>query len=89
MPEFESAYRKHQAAADFIVLARAGSPDPSQFVSTNGYSLPFGIDISGMKTFGLTAIPSTLVFDAGGNLVEKRAGRVSEADLEQMLARAS
>ena len=75
------------AAADFIVLARAGSPDPSQFVSSSGYTLPFGTDIDGMKTFSLTAIPATLVFDAGGNLVDKRVGRVSEAELEAMLAK--
>lgn len=74
------------AAADFIVLARAGSPDPSRFVSSSGYTLPFGTDIDGMKIFSLTTIPATLVFDAAGNLVDKRAGRVSEAELEAMLA---
>jgi hypothetical protein len=88
LPEFENAYLKHQTAADFIVLARAGSPDPAQFVSSNGYTLPFGIDIDGMKTFSLTAIPATLVFDADGILVDKRIGLVSEAELEAMLAKA-
>jgi len=87
LPEFESAYQKHSAAADFIVLARAGSPDPAQFVGGSGYTLPFGTDIDGMQTFGLTAIPATLVFDAGGNLVDRRVGRVSGAELEEMLAK--
>lgn len=86
MPDFESAYEEHQAAVNFIVLARAGSPDPSEFIDSNGYQIPFGSDIDGMSTYSVKAIPTTLVFDAGGALVEQRTGRISEEELAGMLA---
>lgn len=91
MPELEAFYRAHPTANFFtfnnIESESGGVAGVKVFLEQKGYEFPVVTDQGNgwIKAFEVSSFPTTLVFDADGQLIHKTVGVVSRSTLESFV----
>lgn len=90
-PGFERSYRKYRRrGVEFVgVQLQDDATDARKFLRAHQASYPVGLDPDGRiaERFGITQPPYTIVISKKGEIVSRRAGRLSEAELTKLLDR--
>ncbi|MDE0700227.1 MAG: TlpA family protein disulfide reductase [Acidimicrobiaceae bacterium] len=88
LPEFETVYRELKDQVNFLGISRDGSAAPSlELLADTGVSYPSGWDSNGslFGDLGLIAMPSTLMVDRDGVVVEQWAGVLTTEGLRDLI----
>lgn len=91
MPHFNSVYPRYKDKINFLAISLDDSmQEASAFMQQKGYSFPSGYgnvnDIAGK--YEIQGIPTSLLLDANGNVIESKVGAMTEAELEAFLQKA-
>lgn len=90
MPDLEKFYRKRQGEVRFYAIDLDESTDKVQgFVKDNGLTFPVLLDQGGevSSLYKVNAIPTTIVLDKEGTIRLRKSGMISEAELENVIAK--
>ncbi|MDU4960600.1 MAG: TlpA disulfide reductase family protein [Sporomusaceae bacterium] len=88
MPELERFAASHKQDIRFAAVNLQESPETVRdYLTRHQYSMPVLLDPDGKAAaaFGIRAIPTTLVIDAGGVIRFRKSGPVSAAELERIV----
>ena len=91
MPELEQFYKKYGNKVQFVAIDVQESPETiNQFFKDNGYTYPAYTDLSGniSQIFNITGIPTTIVIDTEGTIIERITGGTSFSELESIINKA-
>ena len=98
LPEIEKLYNNYKDSKDVVVLTatfpgKSGEGDVSSiksFMKSMGYTYPVLFDTSGklLYTLGISAFPTTYVFDKKGNLLRYFPGAISLENMEKSIEEA-
>lgn len=90
MPDLEKFYQKKQGELQFYAINLDEPADKVQsFVNSNGLTFPVLLDQGGDvgALYKVNAIPTTLVLDKTGTVRLRKSGMITEAELENVLAK--
>ncbi len=92
MPEFNKVYLDLKDDVNFLMVdlvdgSRETIKKGSKFIEDNGYEFPvfFDVDQEGAYYYSVYAIPSTIIIDKDGNIVNYHQGAISESVLRKEL----
>ena len=95
LPEIDELYKKYEDSKDVVVLTvvfpgKSGEGDISSiksFMKSNGYSYPVLLDINGklLSALGITAFPTTFLFDKKGNIYGYVPGAMKKERMEGII----
>ena len=88
LPEFEAVYQELKDEVNFLGVSRDASATPSlELLADTGVSFPSGWDSNGslFADLGLIAMPSTLMVDRNGVVVEQWAGVLTTESLHNLI----
>ena len=95
LPEIDELYKKYEDSKDVVVLTvvfpgKSGEGDISSiksFMKSNGYSYPVLLDINGklLSALGITAFPTTFLFDKKGNIYGYVPGAMNKERMEEVI----
>ena len=98
LPEIEKLYNNYKDSKDVVVLTatfpgKSGEGDVSSiksFMKSMGYTYPVLFDTSGklLYTLGISAFPTTYVFDKKGNLLRYFPGATNLENMEKSIEEA-
>ena len=98
LPEIEKLYKKYKDSKDVVVLTavfpgKSGEGNVSSiksFMKSMGYTYPVLFDTSGklLYTLGISAFPTTYVFDKKGNLLRYIPGAINLENMEKSIEEA-
>ena len=98
MPDIEKLYQEYAAQDDpEVIILGVASPNVGQegstediaaFLSENGYTYPVVMDTDGalLRTYGISAFPTTFMIDRDGNLFGYVAGSLPEESMRDIIA---
>ena len=92
MQDFQALYDKYADRVQFVMLDSANSSSEvakaQDFVKEQGFSFPVFYDLNWevQRFFGVRGLPTTIVIDAGGEVVSSRSGRIVATSLDEALA---
>lgn len=88
LPLFAAKYPEYKDKVQFIAISiDEGSAEPREFVQAKKYQLPFG-HVQPAKiaqSYQIEAIPTSILIDADGNIVNKMVGGMNETMLAEFL----
>ena len=88
LPEFESVYQEVSDEVNFLGISRDDSPDASlELLAATGVTFPAGWDSEGslFGELGLLGMPSTLMVDRDGVVVEQWSGVLTAESLRDLI----
>ena len=88
LPEFESVYQELKDEVNFIGISRDDSAEPSlELLAETGVTYPSGWDKDGsvFLELPLLGMPSTLMVDRDGEVVEQWAGKLTAEGLRDLI----
>ncbi len=95
LPEIDELYKKYEDSKDVVVLTvvfpgKSGEGDISSiksFMKSNGYSYPVLLDTKGklLSALGITAFPTTFLFDKKGNIYGYVPGAMNKERMEEVI----
>lgn len=88
LPLFAAKYPEYQDKIKFVAVSiDEGIADPKEFVQTKQYQLPFGhVEPAKIaQSYQIEAIPTSILIDADGNIINKMVGGMNEAMLTEFL----
>jgi thiol-disulfide isomerase/thioredoxin len=88
MPEFERVHRRLGEDVRFVGISESESPENGRrIVEQTGVTYRLGRDPTGsvLEAFGGVNMPTTVFIDADGTIVKVSNGKLSEAELEQII----
>ena len=95
LPAIDELYKKHKDSKDVVILTAAfpgksGEGDVSSikdFMKSNGYSYPVLLDTKGklLSALGITAFPTTFLFDKKGNIYGYVPGAMKIERMEEVI----
>ena len=95
MPGFEKAYES--SAGKVLIVGLDVGPftglgsheDAARLLRQLAIRYPaaYAVDDSALRSYGITAMPTTLFFDANGRLVDRSDGALTQRDLEARIQR--
>lgn len=92
MQDFQALYDKYGDRVQFVMLDSANSSSEvakaQDFVKEQGFTFPVFYDLNWevQRFFGVRGLPTTIVIDAGGEVVSSRSGRIVATSLDEVLA---
>lgn len=95
LPEIDEIYKKYKDSNDVVILTvafpgKSGEGDVSSiksFMKSNGYSYPVLLDTKGklLSALGITAFPTTFLFDKKGNIYGYVPGAMKIERMEEVI----
>jgi len=92
MPDFDELYKEYGDRVDFMMVNLTdGNRDTvaavKDFIAEKGYSFPVycDSDMTASYFYGVQSIPTTVFFDADGNIITTNVGMMSREALSEML----
>ena len=90
MPDFNEKYLEYGDEIQFLMVDFARDDkieDAKKYVSDMGFEFPVYYDIDGdaFLAYEITAFPTTIAFDADGNVVDRYRGTMSEETLQSVI----
>ena len=95
LPAIDELYKKYKDSKDVVILTvafpgKSGEGDVSSikdFMKSNGYSYPVLLDTKGklLSALGITAFPTTFLFDKKGNLYGYVPGAMKKERMEEII----
>ena len=90
MPDFNEKYLEYGDEIQFLMVDFARDDkieDAQKYVSDMGFEFPVYYDIDGdaFLAYEITAFPTTIVFDADGNVVDRYRGTISGETLQSVI----
>ena len=90
MPDFNEKYLEYGDEIQFLMVDFARDDkieDAKEYVSDMGFEFPVYYDIDGdaFLAYEITAFPTTIAFDADGNVVDRYRGTMSEETLQSVI----
>ena len=91
MQDFQALYNKYGDRVQFIMLDSANRSSEvakaQDFVKEQGFTFPVFYDLNWevQRFFGVRGLPTTIVIDAGGEVVSSRSGRIVATSLDEVL----
>ena len=90
MPDFNEKYLEYGDEIQFLMVDFARDDkieDAKKYVSDMGFDFPVYYDIDGdaFLAYEITAFPTTIAFDADGNVVDRYRGTMSEETLQSVI----
>ena len=95
LPEIDEIYKKYKDSNDVVILTvafpgKSGEGDVSSiksFMKSNGYSYPVLLDTKGklLSALGITAFPTTFLFDKKGNIYGYVPGAMNLERMEEVI----
>lgn len=95
LPAIDELYKKYKDSKDVVILTvafpgKSGEGDASSikdFMKSNGYSYPVLLDTKGklLSALGITAFPTTFLFDKKGNLYGYVPGAMKKERMEEII----
>ena len=92
MQDFQALYDKYGDRVQFVMLDSANRSSEvakaQDFVKEQGFTFPVFYDLNWevQRFFGVRGLPTTIVIDAGGEVVSSRSGRIVATSLDEVLA---
>ena len=93
MPDFQKLYEKYGDRISFCMLDAVGTRNETlargaSYVREEGFTFPVYYDLDGdaVDTYRVTSYPSTVIFDANGELWSYYIGRIDTATVDAELA---
>lgn len=90
LPYFQTAYESLAEQVNFVMLSTDSSLETAlQFAEENNYTFPVYFDayLGCANYYNITAIPTTITFDAAGNQIENHLGGLSEDAFHELMDR--
>lgn len=91
MPHFEALYPKYQNQIQFLAVSQDAKKEAADsFIANKGYTFPVAWD-AGQKagqTYGVQAIPTSVLIDAEGKIIDIHVGGMNAGQLEDFLKQA-
>lgn len=91
MPHFEALYPKYQDQIQFLAVSQDGNRNTvDSFIADKGYTFPVAWDSNQQagQTYGIQAIPTSVLIDAEGKIIDIHVGGMSAGQLEAFLQKA-
>lgn len=92
MPNFQEVYEEQSDEVEFLMVALIdGSKETKEtakgYVDDNGFTFPVYYDSNNTSAinFGVNSIPTTVLIDKDGNIVDQHIGALSKANLEALI----
>lgn len=79
LPDFQAAYETYGDRVTFVMLNVSESIETVQaFFAENGYTFPLYADLDddASNAYGVTGIPTTIMYDAAGNILDSHIGMI-------------
>ena len=79
LPDFQAAYETYGDRVTFVMLNVSESIETAQaFFAENGYTFPLYADLDddASNAYGVTGIPTTIMYDAAGNISDSHVGMI-------------
>ncbi len=79
LPDFQAAYETYGDRVTFVMLNVSESIETAQaFFAENGYTFPLYADLDddASNAYGVTGIPTTIMYDAAGNILDSHIGMI-------------
>lgn len=91
MPHFEALYPKYQNQIQFLAVSQDAKKEAADsFIADKGYTFPvaWDADQKAGQTYGVQAIPTSVLIDAEGKIIDIHVGGMSAGQLEDFLKQA-
>lgn len=79
LPDFQAAYETYGDRVTFVMLNVSESIETAQaFFAENGYTFPLYADLDddASNAYVVTGIPTTIMYDAAGNILDSHIGMI-------------
>lgn len=79
LPDFQAAYETYGDRVTFVMLNVSESIETAQaFFAENGYTFPLYADLDddASNAYSVTGIPTTIMYDAAGNILDSHIGMI-------------
>ncbi len=79
LPDFQAAYETYGDRVTFVMLNVSESIETAQaFFAENGYTFPLYADLDddASNAYDVTGIPTTIMYDAAGNILDSHIGMI-------------
>jgi Peroxiredoxin len=91
MPELEKVYQRTKNSDLVILAVEIGEPKDTvqSFINDKGYNFKVLLDSdqSTAAAYGISAIPTSFFIDKDGNIVAKQVGGMTQAEMEDNIAK--
>lgn len=92
MPDFNQCYLEYGDKVEFMMIDICGNGNDdrskaAKYVAEEGFSFPVYYDdeLSALSSYYTSGYPTTIVFDAKGNLLYNRSGMLTKDQLEYII----
>ena len=85
MPGFEKSKQKYGNAVNFLMVSDEPMPKIIKFKQDNPYSFAYAQSIANFRDLGISSVPATYFYSAGGKLISKKKDPLSEDELNQSI----
>ncbi|HIT91173.1 MAG TPA: TlpA family protein disulfide reductase [Candidatus Merdenecus merdavium] len=92
MPYFNEMYQRYGEDIEFIMVDLVGSrnetvEDGKSFIEEAGYEFPvyFDVDQEGSNAYYITSMPTTIIIDEDGRIIEEANGMISKYRLKSYI----